>query len=121
VQYDDKNNEFEKLMSKFENMLKELDDLRRKQRKQARELETKERKQARVDLYLEDSQELAVRAFLDYVLYIFYVSVLNAPFDVPVGLIFYVGHIPQGILTIDFQFNVQDLAAIIGEFWRMLN
>jgi hypothetical protein len=92
VQYDDEDNEFEKLMSKFENMSKELDDLCRKQRKQACELETKEmkqarelddlhrkqsifnRKQARVDLFLEDSQELVVRAFLDYVLYTFNIA-----------------------------------------------
>ena len=95
VQYDDEDREFEKLMSKFENMSKELRDLRIKQRKQARELETKERKHAHNDLFLKDSQELALQAFLDYVLYTFYVFVLNAPFDVPVGLIFYAGHILQ--------------------------
>jgi hypothetical protein len=47
--------------------------------------------------------------------------VVGAPFDIPSGLIFDAGHIPQGVLTTDFQFNAQDLAAFFGEFWGMLN
>ena len=49
----------------------------------------------------------------NYLFYIYFV--VGAPFDVPTDLIFDAGHIPQGVLTSDFQFNAQDLGAFVGK------
>ena len=48
-------------------------------------------------------------------------TIVDALFDVPLGLIFNVGHIPHNVLTTNFQFNAQELAAFIEEFWGMLD
>ena len=78
VQYDDADNEFQKLISKVERMSKTLNDqqdLHRKKDHELNDLHKKvsalSKKQEHIDLFMEDSQELAIRAFLDYVLHKF--------------------------------------------------
>ena len=45
---------------------------------------------------------------------------IGAPLDVPLGLIFDVGHVPAGVLPTDFSFDAIELSDFFAEFWEML-
>ena len=47
--------------------------------------------------------------------------VIDAPLLLPSNLVFDIGRIPQGVLAIDFSFDVQDLILFSTEFWGALN